>query len=184
VQQALGSPYGSTCCQDCTGPAQDKGTLSPRLPYVSGACPPINMVTGSAPNSLVRYTGSFRNAIRNHRQVAGCTDVSGNRATCVNATHRTATHAAAAPSRVVHARERDGKFPTGFSTIEDAIAAVARGEFVLVLDDEDRENEGDLIIAADKATPELIAYMVEYTSGGYLLCMQHDRARGMPARGL
>ena len=58
--------------------------------------------------------------------------------------------------------------PSGFSSIEDAIAALGRGEFVLVLDDEDRENEGDLIIAADKVTPKKIAYMVEYTSGASL----------------
>ena len=38
--------------------------------------------------------------------------------------------------------------------VEAAIAAIARGDFVLVIDDEDRENEGDLIIAAEKATEE------------------------------
>ncbi|MEM1334447.1 MAG: 3,4-dihydroxy-2-butanone-4-phosphate synthase, partial [Actinomycetota bacterium] len=41
-----------------------------------------------------------------------------------------------------------------FSPIEDAIAAIGRGEIVVVLDDEDRENEGDLIMAAECATPE------------------------------
>jgi 3,4-dihydroxy 2-butanone 4-phosphate synthase/GTP cyclohydrolase II len=53
--------------------------------------------------------------------------------------------------------------------IEEAIEAIARGEFLVVVDDEDRENEGDLIIAADKVTPEAIAFMVRYTSG--LICM-------------
>lgn len=53
----------------------------------------------------------------------------------------------------------------GFSTIPAALAAVARGESVVVLDDEDRENEGDLILAADRATPEALAFMVRYTSG-------------------
>jgi len=52
--------------------------------------------------------------------------------------------------------------------VEAAIAAIADGEFVLVVDDEERENEGDLIIAAEKATPEKIAFMVRYTSG--LIC--------------
>jgi 3,4-dihydroxy 2-butanone 4-phosphate synthase/GTP cyclohydrolase II len=52
--------------------------------------------------------------------------------------------------------------------VEAAIAAITRGEFVLVVDDEDRENEGDLIIAAEKATPEKIAFMVRHTSG--LIC--------------
>jgi len=56
-----------------------------------------------------------------------------------------------------------------FAPIEDAIAAVSRGEFVVVVDDEDRENEGDLIIAAEKATPERIGFMVRHTSG--IICV-------------
>jgi len=52
-----------------------------------------------------------------------------------------------------------------FDPIEDAIAAIARGEIVVVADDEDRENEGDLIMAADAATPEKIAFFVRHTSG-------------------
>ena len=55
------------------------------------------------------------------------------------------------------------------ATVEEAVAAIAAGEFVLVVDDEDRENEGDLIIAAEKVTPEKIAFMVRHTSG--LICM-------------
>ena len=50
-------------------------------------------------------------------------------------------------------------------SVEDAIAAVKDGRAVVVIDDEDRENEGDLIFAAELATPELIAFMVRYTSG-------------------
>ncbi|GAB3563252.1 bifunctional 3,4-dihydroxy-2-butanone-4-phosphate synthase/GTP cyclohydrolase II [Amycolatopsis endophytica] len=49
--------------------------------------------------------------------------------------------------------------------IEKAIADIAAGRPVVVVDDEDRENEGDLIFAAEKATPELLAFMVRYTSG-------------------
>jgi 3,4-dihydroxy 2-butanone 4-phosphate synthase / GTP cyclohydrolase II len=49
--------------------------------------------------------------------------------------------------------------------IEDAIAAIARGEIVVVIDDEDRENEGDLIMAASAVTPEKIAFFLEHTSG-------------------
>ncbi len=52
-----------------------------------------------------------------------------------------------------------------FASIERAVAAVAAGGAVIVVDDEDRENEGDLIFAAEKATPELLAFMVRYTSG-------------------
>ncbi|SDI38449.1 3,4-dihydroxy 2-butanone 4-phosphate synthase / GTP cyclohydrolase II [Actinokineospora alba] len=52
-----------------------------------------------------------------------------------------------------------------FAAIERAIADIAAGKAVVVVDDEDRENEGDLIFAAEKATPELMAFMVRYTSG-------------------
>jgi 3,4-dihydroxy 2-butanone 4-phosphate synthase/GTP cyclohydrolase II len=50
-------------------------------------------------------------------------------------------------------------------SIEDAIAAIKDGRPVVVMDDEDRENEGDLIFASELATPELVAFMVRYTSG-------------------
>ncbi|AUH70346.1 bifunctional 3,4-dihydroxy-2-butanone-4-phosphate synthase/GTP cyclohydrolase II [Gordonia sp. YC-JH1] len=50
-------------------------------------------------------------------------------------------------------------------SVERAIADIAAGKAVVVVDDEDRENEGDLIFAAEKATPELVAFMVRYTSG-------------------
>jgi 3,4-dihydroxy 2-butanone 4-phosphate synthase/GTP cyclohydrolase II len=49
--------------------------------------------------------------------------------------------------------------------IERALAELAAGRPVVVVDDEDRENEGDLIFAAEKATPELVSFMVRYTSG-------------------
>lgn len=55
--------------------------------------------------------------------------------------------------------------PISLDSVEDAIAAVARGEAVVVVDDENRENEGDLIFAAERATPELVAFMVRHTSG-------------------
>src|SRR5437763_7295940 len=56
-----------------------------------------------------------------------------------------------------------------FATVEKAIAAIARGEIVVVVDDEDRENEGDLIMAAEAATPENIAFFLTHTSG--LICV-------------
>ncbi|MEY4130575.1 MAG: hypothetical protein RLZZ31_699 [Actinomycetota bacterium] len=52
-----------------------------------------------------------------------------------------------------------------FSTIPEAVEAIARGEIVVVVDDEDRENEGDLIMAAEAVTPEKIAFFVRHTSG-------------------
>jgi 3,4-dihydroxy 2-butanone 4-phosphate synthase / GTP cyclohydrolase II len=51
------------------------------------------------------------------------------------------------------------------AAVEHAIAAIAAGRPVVVTDDEDRENEGDLIFAADLVTPELVAFMVRHTSG-------------------
>lgn len=52
-----------------------------------------------------------------------------------------------------------------FDGIEAALGAIARGEIVVVVDDEDRENEGDLIMAAEKITPEAMAFFIRYTSG-------------------
>ena len=52
-----------------------------------------------------------------------------------------------------------------FASIEEIIAAIGRGELVVMVDDEDRENEGDLIMAAQFATAEKIAFMVRHTSG-------------------
>lgn len=53
----------------------------------------------------------------------------------------------------------------GFSTIEDAIRDIRKGKFVVVLDDYDRENEGDLIMASEKATAESMAFMIKHGSG-------------------
>jgi 3,4-dihydroxy 2-butanone 4-phosphate synthase/GTP cyclohydrolase II len=52
-----------------------------------------------------------------------------------------------------------------YDTVDTAIGAIARGEFVLVVDDEHRENEGDLIIAAEAITAADVAFMVRHTSG-------------------
>ena len=62
-----------------------------------------------------------------------------------------------------------------FAPIDEAVEAIARGEFVVVVDDADRENEGDLIIAAEKITPEGIAFMVRHTSG--VICLPVVGAR-------
>lgn len=50
-------------------------------------------------------------------------------------------------------------------TVEEAVADIAAGKAVVVVDDEDRENEGDLIFAASKSTPELMAFTIRYSSG-------------------
>src|SRR5262249_57650420 len=56
-----------------------------------------------------------------------------------------------------------------FDSIEDAVADIRQGKLVVVADDADRENEGDLIMAADMVSPEAIAFMVRHTSG--VICM-------------
>src|SRR3954465_12905168 len=54
---------------------------------------------------------------------------------------------------------------TMFATVDRAVADIAAGKPVVVVDDADRENEGDLIFPAEMATPDLVAFMVRYTSG-------------------
>ena len=58
--------------------------------------------------------------------------------------------------------------------VERALAEVAAGRPVVVVDDEDRENEGDLIFAAEKATPELVSFMVRHTSGYICVGLTED----------
>ena len=61
------------------------------------------------------------------------------------------------------------------SKIEDAIAAIARGEIIVVVDDRDRENEGDLVIAAEAVTPQAIAFMMNHARG--LICVPMEGER-------
>lgn len=68
-----------------------------------------------------------------------------------------------------------GEPGNGFATIPEAVEAIARGEIVVVVDDEDRENEGDLIMAAEFATPEKIAFFVRHTSGVICVPLTGDR---------
>ena len=60
--------------------------------------------------------------------------------------------------------------------IEEAIKEIKAGNFVIVVDDEDRENEGDLIIAAEKVTPEKVNFMLKYARG--VLCAPITLSRG------
>jgi 3,4-dihydroxy 2-butanone 4-phosphate synthase/GTP cyclohydrolase II len=56
-----------------------------------------------------------------------------------------------------------------FNTIEEAIKDIQQGKMVIIVDDEDRENEGDVIVAAEKASPEIINFMASHAKG--LICM-------------
>ena len=62
------------------------------------------------------------------------------------------------------------------NTIREAINAIAEGKFVVVVDDEDRENEGDLIIAAESVSNEDMAFMVKHTSGVVCCAITNERA--------
>jgi len=62
-----------------------------------------------------------------------------------------------------------------FDSMEDALGAFARGEFLVVMDDEGRENEGDLIIAASHCTTEKIAWMIKHTSGYICIALPKKR---------
>ena len=63
------------------------------------------------------------------------------------------------------------------NTIEEALEDFRNGEFVIVVDDEDRENEGDFIIAAEKVTPEKINFMMRYGRGVLCAPITEDRAK-------
>jgi 3,4-dihydroxy-2-butanone 4-phosphate synthase len=60
--------------------------------------------------------------------------------------------------------------------VEEALIALARGDFVVVADDAARENEGDLIIAAEKVTPERLSFMLRHTSGVVCVALTEERA--------
>lgn len=62
------------------------------------------------------------------------------------------------------------------STIEEALEQLRRGGMVVVVDDEDRENEGDLIMAAEDVTAESMAFFLEYTSGVFCVPLESSRA--------
>lgn len=73
------------------------------------------------------------------------------------------------PQKLQKTQIRIARAAGPFAAVEDAVAAIRRGEMVIVVDDEDRENEGDLTMAAEKVTPEAINFMAKYGRG--LICM-------------
>src|SRR6202166_1597439 len=75
--------------------------------------------------------------------------------------------------RIAIAKGARGQGP--FARIEDAIKAIAAGAMVIVVDDADRENEGDLTIAAEKITPAAINFMARYGRGLVCLSMTPER---------
>src|SRR5919197_4719573 len=71
---------------------------------------------------------------------------------------------------------------TPFATIEEAIEDIREGRMVVVVDDPDRENEGDLVIAAQFATPEAINFMATHARGLICLCLTPDRCEELGLR--
>ena len=63
----------------------------------------------------------------------------------------------------------------GLNSVEEIVADLRAGRMVLIMDDEDRENEGDLIMAAELATPEAVAFMIRHTSGIICVPMEEER---------
>ena len=64
-----------------------------------------------------------------------------------------------------------------FSSIEDAMEDIRQGKMIIIVDDEDRENEGDLMIASEKVTPEAINFMAKYGRGLICLALTEERTR-------
>ena len=64
-----------------------------------------------------------------------------------------------------------------FNTIEEAIEDIKEGKMIVVVDDEDRENEGDLLMAAEKVTPEAINFMTKYGTRTYLYANCRGKAK-------
>ncbi len=62
-----------------------------------------------------------------------------------------------------------------FASIDDAVAEIREGRMIIIVDDEDRENEGDLVCAAEKATPEIINFMARHARGLICLPLTEDR---------
>jgi 3,4-dihydroxy 2-butanone 4-phosphate synthase/GTP cyclohydrolase II len=85
--------------------------------------------------------------------------------------HRSSKSPARAPIRIAKGARRAGLF----ASIPDAIEAIRAGRLVIVVDDEDRENEGDLTVAAEKVTPEIINFMVTHGRGLVCLALTPER---------
>ncbi len=64
--------------------------------------------------------------------------------------------------------------PSGLNSIDEILADLRAGRMVIIMDDEDRENEGDLIMAAERATPEAVAFMIRHTSGIICVPMEEE----------
>ena len=76
---------------------------------------------------------------------------------------------------LAHLTGLKSKMSKPFDDIEDAIRDIKKGKFVILVDDEDRENEGDLVIAAEKVTPQAINFMARHARGLICLALTPER---------
>src|SRR5437764_2031184 len=113
----------------------------------------------------------YRRKIRGARGAAGRTDADGRSARGSDALKPKGKSHKARVRTLAIAKPADSPF----ARIEDAVEAIRSGRMVIVVDDEDRENEGDLTIAAEKVTPEAINFMARYGRGQICLSMTGAR---------
>src|SRR6201994_3698141 len=79
-------------------------------------------------------------------------------------------------SRVLTLPGKSGAAPAApLNSVHEILAELRAGRMVIIMDDEDRENEGDLIMAAEHATPEAVAFMIRHTSG--IICVPMEEKR-------
>ncbi|GAA6025770.1 hypothetical protein JCM11491_001984, partial [Sporobolomyces phaffii] len=92
-----------------------------------------------------------------------------------------ASSSSSAPTTTV-ARTTTGDDEIVLDSVEDAVAAIQRNEFVVVVDDLDRENEGDLVCAASAVTQQMMAWLIRHSSGYVCICLEKDRLEALDLR--
>src|SRR5579864_189028 len=76
---------------------------------------------------------------------------------------------------VAKTKSQDDKMPSPFTDVPAALEEIRAGRMIVVVDDEDRENEGDLTLAAETVTPEAINFMAKYGRGLICVAMTGER---------
>ncbi|KAF8967645.1 GTP cyclohydrolase II [Flammula alnicola] len=93
-----------------------------------------------------------------------------------NGVHKPSQSSTWRPTEITNAPKRTA---FAFDTMEDALAAFSAGEFLVVMDDENRENEGDLIISGSQCTTEKMAWMIKHTSGYICISLPAERLEAL-----
>lgn len=161
-----------------------------KMEQISGLGIKINERLNSyiSPNRYnLKYMRSKRDRMRHYLPDNGTLKINETNLQSASNPHEAATssHEASASENVPTSQVKDDvvtqrsdlkeSYALGRDTVLAAIDAIGRGEIVIVVDDENRENEGDLIMAADLATPDAIGFMVRHTSGVICVSLESDR---------